>query len=680
MKFSEILISSVIILIILLIIMPLSPGLLDVLLVMNIALALIILLITLNVVEPLQFSSFPSLLLVLTIFRLALNLSSTRLILGNGGEAGNVIKTFGEFVIQGNIVVGFVIFLIIIAIQFIVITKGSERVAEVAARFTLDAMPGRQMAIDADLNAGVISDEEAKIRRENVQRESDFYGSMDGASKFVKGDAILAIVVTIINIAGGLIIGITSNTGNSLAEIARTYTIATIGDGLVSQLPALLISTATGIMVTRAASNLKMGEEIKSQIFSMPMPLIVTGSTLLVLSLVPGFPKLPLIAIGISLIVLGIRKMNVQSNTEVKQEVDVEAEKARQRRKPEDVLSLLHVEPIELDLGYSLIPIADSSQGGDLAERIVMIRRQCALDLGLIIQPIRLRDNIQLGSNEYSLKIKGVEVARGELLADHYLAMNSSDADVKTSGIKTTEPAFGLPAYWINESQREEADKKGFTIVDATTVITTHITEVLKKHGAELLGRQQVQNILDSVRKTQPSLVDDLVPKQLSVGEVQKVLANLLSESISIRDMTTILETLIDYSTVTHDTDLLTEYVRQELRGAITQKFAPDKRARVLTLEPELEKTIMESIRKTDRGSFVSMEPQKLQNVFTNLKKLIEQMVSLGNSPLVLTSPMVRGHFKKLTQQVVPELVVLSYNELEQNVEIFSDGAVSMES
>lgn len=680
MKFSEILISSVIILVILLIIMPLSPALLDVLLVMNIALALIILLITLNVVEPLQFSSFPSLLLVLTIFRLALNLSSTRLILGNGGEAGNVIKTFGEFVIQGNIVVGFVIFLIIIAIQFIVITKGSERVAEVAARFTLDAMPGRQMAIDADLNAGVISDEEAKIRRENVQRESDFYGSMDGASKFVKGDAILAIVVTIINIAGGLIIGITSKTGSSLAEIARIYTIATIGDGLVSQLPALLISTATGIMVTRAASNLKMGEEIKSQIFSMPMPLIVTGCTLLVLSLVPGFPKLPLIIIGISLIVSGIRKMKVQGEADVKQEIDVEAEKARQRRKPEDVLSLLQVEPIELDLGYSLIPIADSSQGGDLAERIVMIRRQCALDLGLIIQPIRLRDNIQLGSNEYSLKIKGVEVARGELLADHYLAMNSSDSDVKTSGIKTTEPAFGLPAYWINEAQREEADKKGFTIVDATTVITTHITETLKKHGAELLGRQQVQNILDTVRKTQPSLVDELVPKQLSVGEVQKVLANLLSENISIRDMTTILETLIDYSAVTHDTDLLTEYVRQALKGAITQKFAPGKRARVLTLEPELEKTIIESIRKTDRGSFVSMEPQKLQNVFANLKKLIEQMVSLGNSPLVLTSPMVRGHFKKLTQQVVPELVVLSYNELEQNVEIFSDGAVSMES
>lgn len=679
MKFSEILISAIIILVILLIIMPLNSNFLDVLLVVNISLALIILLITLNVVEPLQFSTFPSLLLVLTIFRLALNLSSTRLILSNGGEAGSVIKTFGEFVIQGNLVVGVVIFLIIIAIQFIVITKGSERVAEVAARFTLDAMPGKQMAIDADLNAGVISEEEAKLRRQNVQRESDFYGAMDGASKFVKGDAILAIVVTIINIAGGLIIGLMSNTGASLSEITEIYTIATIGDGLVSQIPALLISTATGIMVTRAASNLKMGEEIKNQIFSMPMPMIVTGSTLIMLALIPGFPKPPLLILGIFLIVLGVNKMNEQSKADIKQEVDVDAEKAKQKRKPEDVLSLLQVEPIELDLGYSLIPIADSSQGGDLAERIVMIRRQCALDLGLIIQPIRLRDNVQLEPNEYCLKIKGVEVARGELLVDHYLAMNSSDSDIKTSGIKTTEPAFGLPAYWINESQREEADKKGFTIVDATTVITTHITEVLKKHGHELLGRQQVQSILDSVRKTQPSLVDDLVPKQLSLGEVQKVLANLLSENISIRDMTTILETLIDYSSVTHDTEALTEYVRQALKRAITQKFAPDKKARVLTLEPELEKTIIESIRKTDRGSFVSMEPQKLQNVFVNLKKLIDQMVSLGNSPLVLTSPMVRAHFKKLTQQVIPDLVVLSYNELEQNVEIFSDGAVSME-
>lgn len=677
MKFGEVAMAIIVICVILLIIIPLNTVFMDFLLIMNIAIALIVLLISLGTTETLQFSTFPSLLLILTIFRLGLNISTTKLILGNNGEAGNVIRTFGEFVVQGNLVVGFVVFLIIIAMQFIVITKGSERVAEVAARFTLDAMPGKQMAIDADLNTGAINEEEARTRRTNVQREADFYGAMDGASKFVKGDAILSIVITIINIVGGILIGVFSS-GMSFQNVVQVYTLATIGDGLVSQIPALLISVATGIIVTRAASDAKMGDDVRMQLFGQPLPLIITGCTLFLITLIPGLPKIPLIITGAILVALGISKLSQEEEVVELADVDAEAELAMQRRRPEDVLELLQVDPVELELGYAIIPIADVAQGGDLLDRIVMIRRQCALDLGMVIPTIRLRDNIQLGANEYVVKIKGNEVARGELLIDHFLAMNPEDEIAVVNGIPTIEPAFGLPAVWITESQREEAELLGYTIVDPPSVIATHLTEVLKKFGFELLGRQQVQSILDTVRQTQPALVDEVVPKLFNLGEVQKILANLLRENVSIRDMSTIIETLADYGNITHDTDLLTEYVRQALRRAITKRFVPGSKAHVVTLEPELEQTILDNIRKTERGSYVAMEPQALQNVFVNLKKCAERLLSKGVAPIVLTSPMVRLHFKKLTEQIIPDLVVLSYNELEQNVEIFSDGVVSM--
>ena len=676
MKFGDVAMSVIIIAIILLIIVPLNSVVLDILLVANIAIAVIILLITLNTTEPLQFSTFPSLLLILTIFRLGLNISSTKLILGNNGIAGNVIKTFGEFVAQGNLTVGFIIFIIILVVQFVVITKGSERVAEVAARFTLDAMPGKQMAIDADLNTGIIDEHQAKERRTKVQHEADFYGAMDGASKFVKGDAILSIIITIVNSVGGIIIGLVVS-NMQIGEVVSTYLLATIGNGLVGQLPALLISTASGIIVTRAASEETVGRDLQKQLFSQAVPLIVGGAALFVINFIPGLPTIPILIMSAILLFVGFRKLLGANDLEVEEGI-TEEEIAAQMRRPENVLELLEINPIELELGYSLIPLADVNQGGDLLDRVVMIRRQCALELGMIVPTIRLRDNIQLGANEYVVKIKGNEVARGEVLIDHYLAMNPESDETQVQGIETVEPAFGLPAMWINEEQRQQAEIYGYTIVDPPSVIATHLTEILKRHGFELLGRQQVQSILDTVRKTQPALVDELVPKLFSLGELQKILANLLRENVSIRDMTTIIETLADYGTITRDTDLLTEYARQSLKRAITTKFMPNKKARVLTLDPELEQTIMDNIRKTERGSYVAIEPQALQNIYTSLRSVAEKMLTLGIVPMVLTSPVVRLHFKKLTEQIMPDLVVLSYNEIEQNVEIFSDGVVTM--
>ncbi len=677
MKIGDILVSIVVIFVILLIIIPTAPVVLDILLIINISIALIILLITLNSTEPLQFSTFPSILLIVTIYRLGLNICSTRLILGNGGDAGNVIQTFGTFVIAGNLVVGFVIFLIILAIQFIVITKGSERVAEVAARFTLDAMPGKQMAIDADLNAGIIDDTQAKERRRKVQRESDFYGAMDGASKFVKGDAIISIIITLINVIGGIIIGMTA-LGMDFDQVMQVYTLATVGDGLVSQIPALLISTATGIIVTRAASDDNIGTDVQNQIFRRPIPLMVAGGAIVGLMAIPGLPKIPLFVVGVLLFVLGYREHAQRKKDSVVVEEQQVEQLTQERRKPESVMNLLQVYPIELEVGYALIPLVDANQGGDLLDRVVMIRRQCALDLGMVVPVIRIRDNIQIGANEYIIKIKGTEIAGGEVMIDHYLAMNPGNADDELTGIDTVEPAFGLPALWIEESQREKAEILGYTIVDPPSVIATHLTDVLKRHGHELLGRQQVQGLLDTMRQTQPALVDDVVPKLFSLGELQKILCNLLRENVSIRDLITILETLSDYGGITRDTDLLTEYVRQALKRAITKRFIPDNRARVLTLDPGLEQAILEGVRQTERGSFVALEPDKLQRMLTSLKGGADRMASLGLAPMALTSPMVRQHFKKLTEPVIPDLIVLSYNELEQDVEIYSDGVVGL--
>ena len=678
MKFGDMVISVVIIAVIMLIIMPLNPILLDALLVLNLSISIVILLTTLYIKEPLHFSVFPSLLLIVTLFRLALNVSSTRLILGNNGEAGQVIKTFGNFVVKGNLVVGFIIFLIIVVIQFIVITKGAERVSEVAARFTLDAMPGKQMAIDADMNSGLIDEKQAMDRRLKVQREADFYGAMDGASKFVKGDAIVGIIITIINSLGGIIIGATGENAIPFNEVINIYTLATVGDGLISQIPALLVSTATGIIVTRAATENNMGYDVSKQLFSQPLVLIFTGAVLVFLSAIPGLPKLPIIILACLFIYLGyvLHRSGIEASS--KDVKDVDEIKADEIRKPENITSLLHVDPIEIEFGYGIIPMADVNQGGDLLDRVVMIRRQCAMELGMIVPVVRLRDNIQLRPNEYMILIKGVEVSRGEVLPDHYMAMNPDETAEKIEGIDTIEPAFGMPAKWISEDKKEQADMLGYTVVDAPTVIATHLSEVIKKHGYELLGRQEVQTIINNLKETHSSLVDEVIPKVVSIGEVQKVLSNLLKENISIRDMVTILETLGDYGEITKDTDILTEHVRQSLKRFITKKFVQGEKVNVITVDPQLEQTIIDGMQQTEQGTYLNLAPDVIQNIIDNISNEIRKITSIGNNPILLSSPIVRLYLRRITEQVFPDLTILSYNELEQSVQVKSVGTVSI--
>lgn len=680
MKITDILVAVLVLGIILLIIVPLSTGLMDMFLIANITMSLLILLITLYTKRTLDFSTYPTMLLIVTLFRLALNISSTRLILGNSGDAGNVIKAFGTFVVGGNLVVGFVIFFIIVIVQFVVITKGAERVSEVAARFTLDAMPGKQMAIDADLSSGIINEDQARERRSDIQREADFYGAMDGASKFVKGDAIVGIIITVINVVGGILVGILGVSGKTMAfdQVIQVYTLATVGDGLCSQIPALLISTATGIIVTRAATKTSFGQDLSKQLFSQPFVFFILGGMLLLISLIPGLPKIPLLILAVALPVIGYIK-NRNEKRKLEAVVQSEAEvSASEKRKPENVTALLHVDLIEMEFGYGLISLVDASQGGDLLDRVVMIRRQCALDLGIIVPIVRLRDNIQIGTKEYVIKIKGLEVAHGEVMLGRYLALKPEEVDEPIDGIDTVEPTFGLPALWIVEKDREKAEIKGYTTIDVPSVISTHLMEVIKRHADELLGRQQVQAIIDNLKKTQPALVDEVVPKMFSVGEVQKVLANLLRENVSIRDIASILEILGDYGTITRDTDLLTEYVRQKLKRAITKSFIPDGKARVMTLNPDTEKVISGSLRQSDKGVSAAMEPSQVQLLLINLKKGVDHFLSLGIAPIMITSPQIRKHIKNLSAQVYPELVVLSYNELESNIEIFSDWTVSI--
>lgn len=677
MKFSDVAISIVVLVIILLIIIPLNPVLLDILLVVNITLSVTILLTTLYVKEALEFSVFPPMLLLVTIFRLALNISSTRLILGNGGDAGSVVETFGNFVIGGNLVVGVVIFLIITVIQFMVITKGSGRVAEVSARFTLDAMPGKQMSIDADLNTGVIDENEARERRNKIQQEADFYGSMDGASKFVKGDSVVGLIITVINIVGGLIMGFTTMDAE-IGEIIQIYTLATVGDGLVSQLPALLISTATGIIVTRAASENNLGADLKSQLSGNPLVLMITGGIMVALCLIPGLPKAPLIVIGALMFALGYTLSNAAKKPQ-EIVVDDKLEKmAKEARKPENIVSLLQVDPIEMEFGYSIIPLADAKKGGDLLDRIVMIRRQCAMELGVIVPSVRLRDNIQIDADEYVVKFKGIEVARGSVMINHYLAMNSSNADVKLKGKETTDPAFGLPAIWIDDKEREKAELYGFTIVDPPSVIATHLTEIIKKYSYELMTRQQTQILVDHLKETQEALVEDVIPKIVGLGDLQKVLSNLLREGIPIKDMATIVEILGDYGSLTHDPIILTEYVRQGMKRAITNKYAPDKKLRVVTVSADLEQMMIENIHQSEQGVFMTLDPKTIQKILKNLRPVIEKQLSFGIQPVVLTSPQVRPHFKRLTEQLAPDLIVLSFSEIEQSVEIHSDGLVTV--
>ncbi|WIW71597.1 MULTISPECIES: flagellar biosynthesis protein FlhA [Anaerosinus] len=675
-KYSDIIIALAIITIVIMMIIPLPTILLDLLLCLNITMALVIVMVAVYNVEPLDFSVFPSLLLITTLFRLALNVSSTRLILLEG-YAGEVILSFGNFVVGGNAVIGFIIFVILIIIQFIVITKGSERVAEVAARFTLDAMPGKQMSIDADLNTGAISDAEASRRREKIQKEADFYGAMDGASKFVKGDAIAAIIIIIINIIGGFIIGMVQR-NLDVVHALQTYTLLTVGEGLVNQIPALLISTATGIVVTRAASDSDLGHDISNQLFSNSRVFFIVSGVLMLLAIVPGLPGLPFMTLSIALGLIGYNLHKAVKTTTEKTQVQQEEKEKEEIRKPENIISLLQVDPMELEIGYSLIPLVDTGQGGDLLERIVMIRRQCALEMGLVVPTIRIRDNIQIKPNAYIVKLKGIEIARGELLLDHYLAMNSGTVFEEMSGIDTVEPAFGLPAIWIPESDREQAELNGYTVVDAVSVLATHITEVIKAHASEILGRQETQNLVDSIKDNNASVVEELVPNLLSIGEIQKVLANLLRERISIRDMVTILEVLADYARLTKDPEILTEYVRHALSRQISSQNVQNNILPCVTVNPETENIISSAVQRTEHGSYVSLEPEQMKRLLDSLNIELPKLTNLGYQPIVLTSPAVRLYFRKLIERSIPGLIVLSHAEIEQSVEIQVLGVVKI--
>ena len=673
-RYSDVLIAVAIVTIVIMMIIPLPTIILDILICLNITIALLVVMSAIYNVEALDLSVFPSLLLITTLFRLALNISSTRLILLDG-YAGEVITAFGNFVVGGNAVVGFIVFVILVIVNFIVITKGSERVAEVSARFTLDAMPGKQMAIDADLNQGAITDAEAKRRREKVQRESDFFGAMDGASKFVKGDAIAAIVIMIINISGGFVIGMLQRDMDA-AQALQTYTLLTVGEGLVAQIPALLISTATGIIVTRSAAEGNLGSDLVKQLFRNARIFMILTGVLLFLAIMPGLPGVPFTVLAA---ICGVIAWNLRRGQAVEQEVQQVEQKAKAKKEattPENIVSLLQVDPMELEIGYSLIPLVDTGQGGDLLDRIVMIRRQCALELGLVVPTIRIRDNIQIKPNAYIIKLKGIEVARGELMLDHYLAMNSGTVFEEVPGIETTEPAFGLPALWISENEREQAELNGYTVVDAVSVLATHLTEIIKQHAAEILGRQETQNLLDNLHKTNAALVDEVVPNLLSVGEVQKVLANLLSERISIRDMSTILEVLADYGTATKDTDILTEYVRHAMARHITQQNVQNGVLPCITLDPAIENKIAGGVQRTEHGSYVSLDPESMQKLLLALEEELKKLTDQGYQPIVLTSPTVRPYFRNLVERSIPGLIVLSHAEIEQNVEIQILGVV----
>ncbi|MBB2478652.1 flagellar biosynthesis protein FlhA [Bacillus sp. APMAM] len=667
-----------VILVVAMLIIPFPTWLLSVLILINISLALLVLLTSMNMKEPLQFSVFPSLLLLLTLFRLALNISTTRAILTKG-QAGGVVETFGTFVVGGNILVGLVVFLILIIIQFIVITKGSERVSEVAARFTLDAMPGKQMSIDADLNAGMISDQEARQRREKVGREADFYGAMDGASKFVKGDAIASIIIVAINLIFGIIIGMTQQ-GLGIAEAAQRFSLLTVGDGIVSQVPALLISTATGIVVTRAASDGNLGRDVISQLLAFPKMLYIAAATIFLLGLATPINDFLTIPIAGALALGAFRLSRVPKQNEEELTEMEEVIQSDEMKSPESVINLLNIDPIEFEFGYGLIPLADTNQGGDLLDRIVMIRRQLALELGIVIPVVRIRDNIQLEPNEYRLKIKGNEMGRGELLLDHYLAMSPGIDDDMVEGIDTIEPSFGLPAKWITESAKEQAEIYGYTVVDPPSVVSTHITEILRTNAFELLGRQETKQLIDHVKETFPILVEEVTPNPLSVGEIQKVLQKLLKEHVSIRNLTIIFETLADFGKMTSDTDLLTEYVRQALARQITNQFAENGNTlKVITLSGKIEKMIADGVQQTEHGNYLAIDPNDSQSMLEAIAKQVEQQSSMGIQPIILCSPAVRMYVRQVTERYFPKIPILSYNELEANVEVQSIGVVNVE-
>lgn len=658
-------------------IIPIPSFLLDVMLAFNISISLVILMNALFVKEVLDMSFFPTLLLFTTIFRISLNVSSTRLIL-NTGDPGNVVRTFGQFVGGNDIIIGAIIFVVMILIQLIVINKGSERVSEVTARFTLDAMPGKQMAIDADLNTGVISEKQARERRDKIQQESGFFGSMDGATKYVKGDATVGIVITLINLVGGIIMGVTRQ-GLEMTDALNQYGILTIGDGLCSQIPSLLISLATGILVTKASKEADFGDTLVRQLFGIPKVLYIVGVVMIFLGITTPLDWKLFIPLGIAFIITGRSVENNIGVAAIEEEVDAVEEQAEEIRRPENVVSLLQVDPIELEFGYGIIPLADVNQGGDLLDRVVMIRRQIALELGTVVPIIRLRDNIQLNPNQYIIKIKGIQVTEGEILFDHYMAMNPGFVEEEISGIPTFEPSFHLPALWITESQRERAESLGYTVVDPPSIIATHLTEVIRTHIDELLSRQDVQNLINNIKESNPTLVDELIPKLLGVGEIQKVLQNLLREGISIRDLLTIFETLADHAATTRDTDVLTEYARQSLKRAISSKYFPaNEVTSVITLDPKVEQDIMSSVKQTEQGAYLTLDPEKTKGIMASLETEVAKLENLGKNAIVITSPIVRMYFKKLTEDYFRDLIVVSYNEVESNIELQSVGMVSL--
>ncbi len=681
-----------VIFIILALIIPLNGifngMLLDFLLLVNIGLSLVILLITMYIKEALEFSIFPTILLITTVFRLALNVSTTRGILSTG-FAGNVIATFGQFVMGGDPVVGFIIFIIIFLANFLVITKGSERVSEVAARFTLDAMPGKQMSIDADLNTGAITDEEAKIRRANVQREADFFGAMDGATKFVKGDAIMSIITSLINLIGGAIMGLTS--GMEFGDVMSTYSLATVGDGLCSQIPSLLISVATGMVVTRTASEGSFNEDVKVQFTRNPTVLIITGIVMLVLMLVPGFPKPILAILGIALIYggvfLGRRKTAEEKVSTAAAETQKKVDEAKAARPQSDtdyyrdidnVFKLLNVEQVEMEFGYSLLHLVDERSGGNFIERVVLFRKQFALDMGMVIPSVRMRDNPDINPNQYIIKIKGEEVARGEILVDHYLALDNGDVTMPVDGIDTIEPAFGIPARWISEDKKVAADVAGYTLIDPVSVMITHLSEVIKTHCSEILTRQDVKTMVENIKKTNATMVEDLVPNVISYGYLQKVLQMLLREGVPIRDMETILETLSDHLSSMKDIDITVEYVRQSLKRTITRRFAEANSLRVITIDPRIEDMIVASVKKSDQGSYLSMDPETIQRIIAKTTEEVNKIKDVIPNVIILTSPIVRVYFKKLIDQFLQNITVLSYSEIDSETQIQSVGSIAL--
>lgn len=676
MKKADIAVAAYILAAFIMMIVPVPSQLLDVLLACNIAVAFTVMFGTMFSKEVLDLSFFPTILLFTTIFRIALNISSTRLILTTG-DPGQVVSTFGSYVGGGDLIVGIIVFIILLLVQFMVINKGSERVAEVTARFTLDAMPGKQMAIDADLNTGAITDAEAKARRDKIQEEANFFGSMDGAVKYVKGDAVAGLIITAVNIVGGIAMGVLRQKMEFGAALDK-YVILTIGDGLVSQIPSLLISLSTGILVTKGSKDADFGSALISQLFGIPKVLYIVGAIIAGLGIVTPLPDIIFLALGLAFIVTGRMIAGTIETAQIESEVGAEEAAAEEIRQPENVNSLLQVDPIELEFGYGIIPLADVNQGGDLLDRVVMIRRQIALELGTVVPIIRLRDNIQLNPNQYIIKIKGIQVSEGEILFDHYMAMNPGYVEEEITGIPTFEPSFHLPAIWITEGQRERAESMGYTVVDPPSIIATHLTEIIRQYISELLTRQDVQNLVNNLKETNPSLVDELYPKLLGIGEIQKVLQNLLKEGISIRDLLTIFETLADYASTTRDTDILTEYVRQSLKRAISSKFFPaNETTSVVTLDPRLEQEIMGSVKQTETGAYLTLDPEKTKAIMKSVGSETDKLESLGKNPIIITSPIVRMYFKRLTEDYYKDLVVVSYNEIDSNIELQSVGMVT---